>query len=337
MRKLTVVAGFGGINPAGRSSGHHAFRRLIFDQLNGQQQQNTVAAIAQLCGLDEVQPQSHTDIKHELLKRTLVRGWDNVDWNPEAVPAHEAFIDANGDSCWRLTHRRLGIQSAGQLPKGFDPGQQYTSRHHPRGLQMAVYGASDALGQLGFDWDELKQHLKPDDIGVYAGSAMGQLDQDGHGGMLQSALVGKRTSSKQCALGLSEMAADFINAYVLGNVGGTGSMTGACATFLYNLRLANDDIQSGRRRLVVVGNSEAPLVPEIIEGYNAMTALVTEQQLRELDGITSDQAPDYRRASRPFGHNAGFTLGESSQFFVLCDDQLAMELGLTIHAAIGEV
>src|SRR5690606_25968555 len=114
-----------------------------------------------------------------------------------------------------------------------------------------------------------------------------------------------------------------LNAYVLGNVGATGSMTGACATFLYNLKVALDDIHSGRRRLVIVGNSEAPLTPEIVEGFSAMTALVTEQKLRDLDGLGRDDTPNFRRASRPFGENGGFTIAESAQFIVLTDDALA--------------
>lgn len=335
MRKLAVITAFGGINPAGRSSGHHAFRRLVLDELDTARQQQTLSSLAQVMNL----PAGHMDtaLRQQIINGTLIRGWDNVDWDATAAPFHEPFTDENGHQCWRESHKRLAVQSAGQTPKGFDPSLLYPSRHHPRGLQMAVYAASDALGQLGMDWEKIRNHLQPDQIAVYAGSAMGQLDGNGHGGMLQSALYGKRVSSKQCAMGLSEMPADFINAYVLGNVGATGSMVGACATFLYNLKVALDDIQSGRRRLVIVGNAEAPLTPEIVEGFSAMTALVTEQKLRDLDGLPPDQTPDYRRASRPFGHNGGFTIAESAQFFVLTDDELAVELGLSIHGAIGDV
>jgi acetoacetyl-[acyl-carrier protein] synthase len=336
MNKLAVITGFGGINAAGRSSGHQAFRRLIADALNQQQRTGLLASLAQLTGqLQPWQQGAHSD--EALLQASLIRGWENVPFDGNQVETRVAFKDEQGRQCWRQDHKRLTVQSAGQLPTGFDPATLYPSRHHPRGLQMAVYGASDALGCLGMDWEEIRQHLQPDQIAVYAGSAMGQLDANGHGGMLQSALNGKRTSSKQCALGLSEMPADFINAYVLGSVGSTGSMVGACATFLYNLKVALDDIQSGRRRLVIVGNSEAPITPEIIEGYNAMTALATEANLRKLDGLSDDETPDWRRASRPFGDNCGFTLGESAQFFVLTDDELAIELGLTVHAAVGEV
>lgn len=334
MQKLAVITGFGGINAAGRSSGHQAFRRLISDVLPQQQRRDMLASLAQLCQQTDHWQHNPDDTANNLLDSTLIRRWDNVAFDADRVPLHTPFTDEQGQSCLRIEHKRLAVQSGGQLPRGFDPANLYPSRHHPRGLQMAVYGASDALGCLGIDWEQIRQHLPPDQIAVYAGSAMGQLDDNGHGGMLQSALKGKRTSSKQCALGLSEMPADFINAYVLGSAGSTGSMVGACATFLYNLKLACDDIRSGRRRLVIVGNSEAPLTPEIIEGYSAMTALATEQNLKKLDDV--EQA-DFRRASRPFGNNCGFTLGESAQFFVLTDDELAMELGLSVHGAIGEV
>lgn len=210
---------------------------------------------------------------------------------------------------------------------------------------MAVYGASDAIHSTGVKWETLSAHVKPDQIAVYAGSAMSQLDAQGLGGMMQAGVLGKRTSSKQCALGLAQMPADFVNAYVLGNVGATGTMVGACATFLYNLKLACDDIRSGKRRIVIVGTSEAPLEPEIVEGYNAMTALITEKKLRQLDGLdpknkdqsSSSKPTPFDSASRPFADNAGFTLGESAQFFVLCDQALTLELGLNVHGSIGDV
>ncbi|MBT5032048.1 MAG: beta-ketoacyl synthase [Proteobacteria bacterium] len=232
------------------------------------------------------------------------------------------------------TLRKLTVQSAGQLPSGFDPAALYQSRFHPRGLQLSIIAASDAVQSVGIDWETIKQHVRPDEVCVYASSAMGQLDKCGSGGMTQARLRGERPSSKQLALGLNQMPADFVNAYVLGSVGSTGAAVGACASFLYNLRLAVDEIKSGRRRVAVVGGAEAPITPEIIEGYAAMSALVTDENLRKLDGVDN---PDYRRASRPFGNNAGFVLGESGQYVVLFDDALAMELGASIHGAVSDV
>jgi acetoacetyl-[acyl-carrier protein] synthase len=155
---------------------------------------------------------------------------------------------------------------------------------------------------------------------------MGQLDFNGSAGMLQSALLGKRVSAKNCPLGLAEMTADFVNAYILGSVGATGANVGACATFLYNLRQGISDIRSGQCRVAVIGSSEAPITPEVIEGYRTMGALAEDDPLCKLDGITDGQ-PDHQRACRPFADNCGFTLAEASQFVILFDDALAVELG----------
>ena len=105
---------------------------------------------------------------------------------------------------------------------------------------------------------------------------MGQLDSAGFGGMLQARLLGNKVSSKQLPLGLIEMPADFINAYLLGNLGTTGTSVAACATFLYNLRQGIKDIQSGESRIAIVGTSEAPLTPEVFEGFNVMGALAED-------------------------------------------------------------
>lgn len=231
-------------------------------------------------------------------------------------------------------YRKLTVQAAGQLPSGFEPAALYNSRFHPRGLQLTIIAASDAVRSVGIDWNLIQQRVQPDEICVYAASAMGQLDVHGTGGMTQARLRGNRVSSKQLPLGLNQMPADFVNAYVLGNIGATGAAVGACATFLYNLRIAVDDIQSGRRRVAVVGNAEAPLLPEVIEGYAAMSALATDDNLCRLDQSTT---PDYRRASRPFGENCGFVLSESGQYVVLFDDELALEMGTQIHGAVAGV
>ena len=234
-----------------------------------------------------------------------------------------------------LPDRRVSrVTSAGQVPTGFDPGALYPSRNHPRGLQLTVYGASDAVHSIGIDWTTLRRLVPPDAFAVYSGSAMGQLDQNGIGGMLQAPMMGKRPTSKQAALGLCEMPTDFINAYILGSVGSTGAVIGACATFLYNLKQGIDDIRSGHRRVALVGGAEAPITPEIIEGYRTMGALTEDEALMTLDGTNE---VDNRRACRPFSVNAGFTLAEAAVYVVLMDDELALELGAEIYGSVPDV
>ncbi|MDO6428182.1 beta-ketoacyl synthase [Thalassotalea sp. 1_MG-2023] len=228
------------------------------------------------------------------------------------------------------------IKAAGQFPTGFNPAVLYNSRYQPRGLQATIFGAADAIHSTGYSWPELAKHVSPDEIGTYSASVFGQMQAEGLGGMTQNRLKGERVTTKNLALGLNTMSTDFINAYVTGSVGTTFTSTGACATFLYNLKAAVNDIQSGRIRLAIVGSNDCALTPEVIEGFGNMSALANEEGLKKLDGITEGEA-NHRRTSRPFGDNCGFTIGEAAQFLVLMDDKLALELGAKVLGSVADV
>ena len=368
--RLPVIVGFGGVNGAGRASGHHALGRMAYSALPEGERRRTRAALAAMMGLESEAGREAFILDHTLVRRIESSHFevDSVAWNrrfptesnglpvsfdiarkhlPEAIPPDwvvtptsvtHVNVQIVGRQDFLLpTHREFEVKAAGQLPTGFDPGTLYPSRNHPRGLQMTVYAASDALGNLGIDWETIRRHVPADQVSVYAGSAMGQLDGAGAGGMLKARSMGQRVTSKSCPLSFAEMPADFINAYVLGSLGATGASLGACASFLYNLRHGVEDIRSGRARVVFVGAAEAPITPEVMEGYNAMGALATDKGLRQLDGLAPDQDPDYRRACRPFAQNCGFTIAESAQMVVLFDDELAMALGATVFGAATDV
>ena len=370
IQRLPVIVGFGGINAAGRASGHHAYARMTHSALSAAQQSRTLDSLATLMGLEGGESHQQFILDHTLVRRIEASHFDvdAVRWNqrlptdgdsqpasfdlerkylPDVIPPHwvvkgtsvtHVNVQIVGQQDFLLpTYREFDVKSAGQLPSGFEPGTLYPSRNHPRGLQMTVYAASDALGSIGLDWETISSRVAPDQISVYAGSAMGQLDGAGAGGMIKSRYNGQRVTSKYCPLSFAEMPADFINAYVLGSLGSTGASLGACASFLYNLRHGIDDIRNGRARVVFVGAAEAPITPEILEGYSAMGALATEKGLRNLDGLQLGEACDFRRACRPFAENCGFTIAESSQMVVLFDDELAMELGATVFGAAIDV
>lgn len=270
------------------------------------------------------------------IKKTQLPSYIPEDWHVEQLPNGGIRVTLQGNLDVMLPdYRSSQVQAAGQLPTGFSPEDLYNSRAHPRGLALSVYAASDAIQSLGIDWEVVRQFVSPDQMAVYAGSAMGQLDFNGAGGMIMSNLLGKRVSAKQVALCLAEMPADFVNAYVVGSMGSTGAIIGACGSFLYNVRQGVRDIQSGRRRIAIVGGAEAPITPEVIEGYRTMGALIDDETLLSLDPGRS--SPDYRRAARPFSTNGGFTLSEGAQFLVLCDDALALEMGANIYGAVADV
>lgn len=374
MPRLPLIVGFGGVNAAGRSSFHHGYRRLVFDALGEGDAQRTLRSLAALMQLP-VDAQINAEQRRHILEHTLIRriepDWFDPDrvpfnrklpvqadgqpitlitklrnlpgtlppnWQVSDIDGRNARVEISGESEFLLPDTEVfPVQAAGQLPTGFDPGKLYQSRNHPRGLQLSVFGASDALGSLGIDWATICQLVAPDQISCYAGNALGQCDENGNGGMLAARYRGKRVTSKQLPFGLLEMPADFVNAYVLGNIGNTGGNAGACATFLYSLRQGLDDISAGRARVVIVGSSEAPVLPDVMEGFAAMGALAQDKDLLALDAELGLTQPDWRRAARPFSDNCGFTIAEGSQYIVLMDDELALQLGANIYGAVTDV
>ncbi|KLV03384.1 beta-ketoacyl synthase [Photobacterium aquae] len=370
MSKLPLIVGFGGMNAAGRSSGFHSYKRMVAEVLPEDEMAATWQDLALRMGLiTDTSQQVDAEIIEAIKAGTLIRRIDSFDPDnllyqykttlssqsdeltfslrksklPTRIPDNwvveeqgsKVMITVKGELDALLEDRvSYPVTSGGNIPAGFDPGKLYNSRFHPRGLKLALYGASDALNSLGMDWETVLSHIDPDQVSVYAGSALGQMDDASLSGMLAAPLTGGRVSSKMMALSLAEMPADFINGYVINSIGSTGTNMGACATFLYNLRQGMNDIQRGTARVAIVGNAEAPVVAELMEGFRVMGALAEDAQLMALDG-TEDV--DNRRACRPFSANAGFTMAEAAQFVVLMDDELALELGANIYGSVADV
>lgn len=391
MTRLPVIVGFGGINAAGRSSSHQAYRRIVLESLPKAIQQEVLLDLATLTNTAQYRnglwltedgesftaEQLVESAEETLLASTLIRRIHPSLFDVDNVVLHKSAIMSPGPSdekisftiktrslpdhlpdSWHILPlsdslsevsiagnletfikdtRALSVKAAGQLPTGFDPSALYQSRNHPRGLQMAVYGASDAVMSSGIPWETIRNSVSPDQVAVFAANSIGQMDDQGFGGMLKSALMGKRTTSKHLPLGYAQMPADFVNAYVLGSVGAVGTSIGACATYFFNLERAVDGIKQGKFRVAMVGGSDAPITSEIIEGFRTMGALAEDSALLALDALKDQTEPDHRKSCRPFGNNCGFTIGESSQWTLLMDDELALELGAQIFGSVPAV
>ncbi|MDG1034216.1 MAG: beta-ketoacyl synthase, partial [Luminiphilus sp.] len=215
MAKLPVIVASGGVNTAGRTSHRHAHNRLVFDALGRLEQQKTLAALASMMDASE---------DDDVLAGTLVRKIGRDYFDPAAIPTNLRFLVddvhgvvnlspdgfatsrstdslrglSSGETILVASERPFEVSVAGQLPAGFDPAALYTSRNHPRGLQMSIFAMSDALADLGIDWDQLTANLAPDAVSVYVSSSMGQLDDAATGGMLTASLRGERVTSKHC-------------------------------------------------------------------------------------------------------------------------------------------
>ena len=316
-KRFPVICSVGGINSAGRSSFDFSYKRLVLDKLDASEKKFILKDLSSLTN-------SEISSEKDILKKTLVRTINSDLFDPEL-----------------LMKDIMNVNAAGQLPEGIDLSKMYNSRQHPKGIQMTIFGVTDCLKNLGKDWDsELKPLLDPKKIGVFSGPAIGQLDYEGMGGLLQSRKIGKRASSKHLSMSLIGMSADFINAYVLGSLGKTGTVAGACATFLYNLDLALKGIKNNELDFSIVGSAEAPINPEITDGFLATTGIADDKKILEMQNRNSDdnfEEVDHKNACRPFGDNAGMILGEAAQFVAVTTLEFALENGLNILGGFTDV
>ena len=316
-KRFPVICSVGGINSAGRSSFDFSYKRLVLDKLDASAKKFLLKDLSSLTN-------SEISSEKDILKKTLVRTINSDLFDPEL-----------------LMKDIMNVNAAGQLPEGIDLSTMYNSRQHPKGIQMTIFGVTDCLKNLGKDWDsELKPLLDPKKIGVFSGPAIGQLDYEGMGGLLQSRKIGKRASSKHLSMSLIGMSADFINAYVLGSLGKTGTVAGACATFLYNLDLALKGIKNNELDFSIVGSAEAPINPEITDGFLATTGIADDKKILEMQNRNSDdnfEEVDHKNACRPFGDNAGMILGEAAQFVAVTTLEFALENGLNILGGFTDV
>lgn len=315
LKKLPVICSIGGINSAGITSSNLAYQRLVYETLSKSEKDNVLKNLNALSGLERTEDQ--------ILNGTLVRQINKVSYDPDG-----------------LMTEVMGVNAAAQLPDFFDLSKLYNSRQHPKGIQMTIFGVSDAIANMGIDWEtKIKPLLDPNRIAVYAGPAIGQLDKEGMGGLMQSRLRDSRSSSKHLSMSLIEMSADFINAYILGSVGKTGLVAGACATYQYNLHAALSLIKNDEIDFAVVGSSEAPINAEVTDGFMATKAIADDKKIiamQERLGEFSESA-NLNHACRPFGDNCGMILGESAQFSIVTTLEFALEIGADILCAVPEV
>ncbi len=316
-KRFPVICSVGGINSAGRSSFDFSYKRLVIDNLDANSKKTLLKDLNSLTN-------SEISSEKDIFEKTLVRKVNSDLFDPDL-----------------LMKDVMNVNAAGQLPEGINLSKMYNSRQHPKGIQMTIFGVTDCLKNMGKDWDtEIKPLLNPKKIGVFSGPAIGQLDYEGMGGLLQSRKIGKRASSKHLSMSLIGMSADFINAYVIGSLGKTGTVAGACATFLYNLDLALKGIKNDELDFSIVGSAEAPINPEITDGFLATTGIADDKKILEMQIRNNDdntEEVDHKNACRPFGDNAGMILGEAAQFVAVTTLEFALKNGLKILGGFTDV
>ena len=119
MSRLPVIVGIGGINPAGRSSGHHGYRRLVIDNLGTEMADDTWQSLA---GLMQLSGPLTAEQKGFIRQHTLVRKLENNLFEPNAILVHKnARLNPSASEPMTFALKR------NQLPDSIPPGWQVTS------------------------------------------------------------------------------------------------------------------------------------------------------------------------------------------------------------------
>ncbi len=371
MFNLPVIVGFGGINSAGRSSGNQSLMRALagFDRLSDNvalSNKDMEYLLESLSSLTNIETNKDLLFKNSLIRKnsdnnttasnldiTLCHDSDNCyfdittknlpspidqEWRIQKLDKTKSRVYLSKNKELNILfkqEKKLDVNIAGYLPTNFlyNKNWEYPDRNkHPRGLRMAIYAINDALSWSGLDWDSLTQNINPDLIGVYGSSSLGQIDSQSFNGLLNAHIEGKNITARQLPLSYPQMTADFISAYVLGNIGSNQGAVGACATFLYNLNSAVKDIKHGYKKLAIVGCSDTLLLPSVVKAFQTINALAEDDKIEKI--FNSKDPEILRLAASPFTENVGFVMGESAQFFILMSDDLAHQTGAQIFGSL---
>ncbi len=187
--------------------------------------------------------------------------------------------------------------------KGFDAVARFGTREArkmDRFAQFAIAAAEESLEQACLKIDDTIR----DRVGIIVGTGIGGISTllDTYDILLQRGA--ERVGPFLIPMMISDSAAGIL-AIRTGARGPNMSLTTACATGTNALGEAAAMIRRGAADIMLVGSSEAAIVPLAMAGLNAMTALSTRND-------------DPERASRPFDRDRdGFLMGEGAGMLVL--------------------
>lgn len=182
--------------------------------------------------------------------------------------------------------------------------------------QYAVAAASEAMADAGLDMEKEDAYR----VGVAVGSGVGSMQAMERE---YAKLVEKgpgRVNPIFVPLMISNMAAGNVSIQ-FGLKGKSINDVTACATGTNNIGEAFRSIQYGEADVMVAGGTEGAVCPMGIAGFNALTALSTED--------------DPKRCSLPFDKNrSGFVMGEGAGIVVLEELEHAKARGAKIYAEV---
>ena len=209
------------------------------------------------------------------------------------------------------------VRIAGEVT-GFDPTALVPAkeaRRMDRNVLLAVAAAQEA-------WDDAKfETFEPSRTGILVGSAIGGIATIAEQHQIHVERGADRISPFFIPSVLVDTASGQI-AIQLGLTGPNYAPVSACATGSTAIGEGAATIKRGQADVMLVGGTEAAIIPLILAGFCAMRGLVAEDV-------------DPTLAMRPFdATRAGFVMAEGACILVIEEREAALARGATIYAEV---
>ena len=246
------------------------------------------------------------------LGQTVKETWENLVKGKSGV----GYID-------RFDTSNLPVKIAAQI-RNFDPLKRLSQKEAGVPIKKldlfsiyALWAAEEAIEDSAL----LKGPFDPDRVGVIIASGIGGVET-----LEREIIVGytkgyDRISPYLVPMMIPDMASGLI-AIKYRFKGPNYCTVSACASSAHAIGDAFRLIRYGDADVMVVGGSEAPIIPTAVAGFSSMKALSTRNDEPE-------------KASRPFDRDRdGFVMGEGAAVLVLEEYEHAMRRGAKIYAEI---
>ncbi len=192
------------------------------------------------------------------------------------------------------------------------------ARRMDRYAQFAIAATGQALRDSGFVINDQNRNR----VGVIIGSGIGGIGVMSE----QFKVLHDKGPDRISPFLIPMMIANMASGQVAIQFGARGTnfcVVSACSTGAHAIGEGTEVIKRGEADVMVVGGSEAPLVPISVAGFNSMKALSTRND-------------EPQRASRPFdARRDGFVMGEGAGILILEDLDHARARGAHIYAEVS--
>ncbi|MDB5079182.1 MAG: beta-ketoacyl-acyl-carrier-protein synthase [Chloroflexi bacterium] len=258
-----------------------------------------------------------------MAKRVVITGMGMISPVGNSVEESWANLVAGKTGIGRITlfdTTGFDTQIGGEV-KNFKPEEfgvdKKDARRMDRYAQFAVAASVEAIKSSNFKITDENRNR----VGVVIGTGIGGI------GVLSEQLkvLYEKGPSRVNPFLIPMMIPNMASGHVALKFGARGTnfcVVSACSTGAHAIGEGVEIIKRGEADVMIVGGSEAPLVPISVAGFNSMKAL-----------STNNDEPE--KASRPFdAKRDGFVMGEGAGVVILEDLDHALERGAMIYAEV---